>query len=444
MGRRRSRKRLPEQPVQARIEDLSHDGRGVAHIDQKAIFIDGALAGELITFKYTGRQRSYDEGAVISVEEASDDRVEAKCPHFGVCGGCALQHLDPAKQILAKQRVLVENLSRIGSVEPDTLLPPVTGPHWGYRRKARLGVRYVAAKGRVLVGFREKRNSFLADIHICPVLHPVVGEHLDDLSDCIGAMHARQRIAQIEVAISDVDTALVFRNLDPLDEHDTRLLEKLASKLDVCIMLQPGGPETVAPLSGQVAELSYRLPEENIDFHFQAIDFTQVNTDINRSMVRLALELLDLQAGDSVLDLFCGLGNFTLPIARHVASVTGVEGSAELIQRAADNARQNQIDNVNYHVANLAKPLEDQSWMQSKYDKILLDPPRSGAAELIGQLPALGAMRIVYVSCHPASLARDAGILVAKGYRLVKAGVMDMFPHTAHVESIALFERVNG
>jgi len=255
-------------------------------------------------------------------------------------------------------------------------------------------------------------------------------------------MHARQRIAQIEVAVSDVDTVLVFRNLDPLDEHDTQLLKELAGKLNVNIMLQPGGPDTVAPLSGSAGELSYRLPEENIAFHFQATDFTQVNTDINRSMVRQALDLLDLQAGDSVLDLFCGLGNFTLPVARHVASVTGVEGSAELIQRAADNARLNQIDNVSYHVANLDKPVADQSWMQVHYDKILLDPPRSGAAGLIDQLPALGARRIVYVSCHPASLARDAGILVASGYRLVKAGVMDMFPHTAHVESIALFEQV--
>lgn len=441
MSRRRSRKRLPEHPVQVRIEDLSHDGRGVAHIDQKAIFIDGALPGELVTFKYTGRQRKYDEGATITVDEASTDRVDAKCPHFGLCGGCALQHLDPAKQILAKQQVLLENLSRIGSVEPEKVLPALTGPHWGYRRKARLGVRYVAAKGRVLVGFREKRNNFVADMHSCPVLHPVVGEHIDDLSDCIGAMHARQRIAQIEVAVSDADTVLVFRNLDPLDEHDTHLLAELAGKLDINIMLQPGGPDTVVPLSGQAAELSYQLPDEQITFYFQATDFTQVNTDINRSMVRQALELLALQSEDRVLDLFCGLGNFTLPIARHVASVTGVEGSAELIRRAADNASQNQITNVNYHVADLGKAVADQPWMQQHYDKILLDPPRSGAAELIEQLPALAARLIVYVSCHPASLARDAGILVDNGYRLVKAGVMDMFPHTAHVESIALFKK---
>ncbi len=441
MGRRRHRKRLPEQPVQVRIENLSHDGRGVAHIDQKAVFIDGALPGELITFQYTGRQRKYDEGKVVSVDQASTDRVEPKCPHFGLCGGCALQHLDSGKQILAKQQVLLENLSLIGSVTPASVIPPLTGPHWGYRRKARLGVRFVAAKGRVLVGFREKRNNYVADMHVCPVLHPAVGEHIEDLAECIGAMHAKQRIAQIEVAVSDEDTVLVLRNLDPLDEHDTGLLETLETKLDVCIMLQPGGLDSVVPLSGQACDLFYQLPDEQITFRFKATDFTQVNTDINRAMVRQTLELLDLQSGDRVLDLFCGLGNFTLPIARHVASVTGVEGAEELIRRAADNARRNQIDNVDYHVADLGKPVADLSWMQARYDKILLDPPRSGAAELVELLPALGAQRIVYVSCHPGSLARDAGVLVERGYRLDMAGVMDMFPHTAHVESIALFEK---
>lgn len=429
-------------PVTASITDLAHDGRGVARIEDKAVFIDGALAGEEVTFVYTARRRSHDEGEVVEILRPSPQRVEPRCPHFGVCGGCSLQHLAPRAQIQAKQRVLLENLRRIGKVEPESVLEPLTGPAWGYRGKARLGVKYVAKKGRVLVGFRERAKPYVAELEHCDVLDPSVGGRLPQLAEAIGGMDAYNRIPQVEVAVAEEGTALVFRNLEPLSDADAERLRRFGDEHGFIIYLQPKGPDTVAPLPGvEVAGLHYRLPEYDVTLRFRPTDFTQVNAAINQAMVERALGLLDLQPGERLLELFCGLGNFSLPAARGGARVTGVEGEQGLVERARENAECNGLDNADFHVADLAEPDPAAPWLRGGYDKVLLDPPRSGAREALPAIAAAGPSRVVYVSCNPATLARDAGVLAEDyGYRLVGAGVMDMFPHTAHVESIALFE----
>ena len=441
MSKRARKKRLPEPVSAITIESLGHDGRGVAHLDGKAVFIDGALPGEVVSFEYLGSRRKFDEGRVTGVLQASAERVEPKCPHFGVCGGCSLQHLEPGAQINAKQQVLLDNLKHIGKVVPETVLPALTGSFWGYRTKGRLGVKDVIKKGRVLVGFREKRSSYVADLTRCEVLHPSVGERLGDLSALIEQLDARARIPQIEIAVTEAATALLFRHLDPLSETDVETLQQFAVDRQFHVYLQPGGPDSVRPLWPQDSVLAYHLPAESIEIRFRPTDFTQVNTGINEQMIARVLEMLALGKSDRVLDLFCGLGNFTLPMARYADTVTGVEGEAGLVSRARDNALLNGIENAVFHTANLAEDSIEAPWAGGGYNKVLLDPPRSGAAEVMDVLGNIGPQRIVYVSCHPGSLARDAGTLVnEKGYRLLSAGVMDMFPHTAHVESIALFE----
>ena len=441
MSKRKRRKRLPEPVSGVTIESLSHDGRGVAHLDGKAVFIDGALPGEVVSFEYRASRRRFDEGRVTAVAQASPDRVEPRCPHFGLCGGCSLQHMEPAAQIRAKQQTLLDNLKHIGKVVPQDVLPALTGPVWGYRTKGRLGAKDVIKKGRVLVGFREKYNPYVADLAACEVLHPSVGKHLDVLSQLIGQLDARARIPQIEVAVAGSITALVFRHLDPLSEGDRDRLKQYAMERGLHVYLQPAGPESVQPLWPEQSTLSYQLPAESIEIHFKPTDFTQINTAINEQMVARVLDMLALDSNDTVLDLFCGLGNFTLPMARHAGAVIGVEGEAGLVSRARDNAALNGLDNTTFHSANLAEENAAAAWAGAVCNKVLLDPPRSGAAEVLGGLANMRPQRIVYVSCHPGSLARDAGTLVhEKGYRLLSAGVMDMFPHTAHVESIALFE----
>ena len=443
MSKRSRRRPLPAPVAGVSIESLAHDGRGVTHLDGKAVFIDGALPGEIVSFEYTTSRRKFDEGRVTAVQTASADRVEPRCAHFGVCGGCSLQHLDPAAQIQAKQQTLLDNLRHIGKVAPESVLPPMTGPVWGYRTKARLGVKDVVKKGRVLVGFREKRSPYVADLSRCEVLHPAVGEGLGDLSGLVEQLESRARIPQIEVAVAGETSALVFRHLDPLTPHDRDVLRQYAIDRDVHVYLQPGGPDTVQVLWPEKSVLSYTLGSESVVIEFQPTDFTQVNTAINEQMVARVLEMMSLGETDTLLDLFCGLGNFTLPLARHAGKVTGVEGDAGLVSRARDNAALNGLDNTAFHVANLAETNTDAAWAGSGYNKVLLDPPRSGAAEVMPLLGNIHPQRIVYVSCHPGSLARDAGTLVNElGYRLLSAGVMDMFPHTAHVESIALFEAV--
>ena len=428
--------------IEATITDLSHDGRGVAHINGKAVFVNGALAGERARIRYSGKHRHYDEAVVEEILQASPDRVAPRCAHFGVCGGCALQHLDPAAQIAAKQRVLLENFERIGKVSPQTVLPPLTDSPWGYRRKARLSVKYVEKKGRVLVGFRESNGRYVADIRGCDVLHPAVGTRIADIAALIETLEAKRDVPQIEVAAGDDVVALVFRHLHPLSEHDRNALVEFARTTGLAVLLQPGGIDSVAPLWPETTTLSFRLPAYAVEFDFRPLDFIQVNGGMNRRMVDHALGLLAPQPHERVLDLFCGLGNFTLPLARRARQVVGVEGEAGLVQRAAQNAQRNGIDNASFHAADLAADQRAASWAKADYELLFLDPPRSGAEAILEYLPRRDVRRVVYVSCHPGSLARDAGTLVNRhGFTMKSAGVMDMFPHTAHVESIALFVR---
>ncbi|RMG36647.1 MAG: 23S rRNA (uracil(1939)-C(5))-methyltransferase RlmD [Gammaproteobacteria bacterium] len=443
MTRRRRRARRPEGEFEAVIGDMAHDGRGVARIDGKATFIQGALPGERVCFRYLKVKRSHDEGVVTSVLEPVPDRVAPRCAHYALCGGCSLQHLAPEAQIRAKQEILLDNLRQLGQVEPERVYPPLVNESpWGYRRKARLGVKWVPKKGRVLVGFRERGSSKVAELSACHVLHPRVGRLLPALSELIGGLSIRDRLPQIEMAMDDARCVLIFRVLESPNEDDRARILSFGDRHDIVPYLQPGGPDTVVPLQPPGIDLHYRLPDEGLELGFLPGDFTQVNTGMNRQMVARAMELLAPERGERVLDLFCGVGNFTLPLARRAGSVVGVEGDAGLVQRARENAERNGLNNLSFHVANLYEPLEGAGWLQGRYDKALLDPPRSGAQEVLPLLPQLGVQRILYVSCYPGTLARDAGILVGRlGYRLLGAGVMDMFPHTAHVESIALFER---
>ncbi|MBI3773897.1 MAG: 23S rRNA (uracil(1939)-C(5))-methyltransferase RlmD [Gammaproteobacteria bacterium] len=439
---RRNFKPVPAGTFPAVIGSLSHDGRGVAHIEGKTIFIEGALPGEEVMFKYLARHRHFDEGVSVEIKLPSPQRVAPQCKHFEICGGCSLQHLDAHDQILVKQKILLENFRRIGKVEPTEVLVPLTGDVWGYRRKARLGCKYVIKKQKMVIGFREKRSAFLADLETCEVLHPAIGQRLDELRVLVHSLKIFDRIPQIELAVSDTATALVFRHLDALIEDDLAKLCDFGVKTGFHIYLQPKGPDSVHLLWPDHSELSYRLSEFDLELFFRPTDFTQVNYSINPAMVSRAIQLLDIQPQDRVLDLFCGLGNFTLPLTRHARHVVGVEGDELLVKQGRENARRNGLVNVEFHGANLTLAPHAQPWFGQGFDKILLDPPRTGAYEIVQHIAEFGAKKIVYVACDPATLARDAGVLVNEaGYRLVSAGVMDMFPHTTHVESIALFER---
>lgn len=424
------------------ITDLSHDGRGVARVDGKTVFVAGALPGERARIRTIKRSRSFDEAKIEELLTRSPLRIEPRCQHFGTCSGCSLQHLAPAEQIAAKQRVLAENFERIGKVAPSRWLDPLTDEPWGYRRKGRLSVKWVAKKDKALVGFREDNPRFVADLSVCHTLLPQVGERLAALGELVGSLEAKASIAQIEIAAGDDAVALTFRNLQPLSDSDRAALIAFGQASGIAILLQPGGPDSVVPLWPEQVALSFRIPESDVDIAFRPLDFIQVNAGMNRRMIARALELLDPQPEDSVLDLFCGLGNFTLPIARRAGSVVGVEGEAALVARSRENAVRNGLENTEFFAADLAADQRAAPWATKRYGKLLLDPPRSGAAAVLDYLPRKDTHRIVYVSCHPGSLARDAGTLVERhGFRLEAAGVMDMFPHTAHVESIALFVR---
>ncbi|MDF2867266.1 MAG: rlmD [Gammaproteobacteria bacterium] len=436
-----------KQPQQAEITALSHEGRGIAHVNGKTVFIENALPGETVLFKYTYTKAKYAEGEAVEILKTSPERVSPKCQHYAYCGGCSMQHLASMAQITFKQQVLLEQLKHFGGITPQEVLAPILGDEWGYRHKARLGVRYVAKKGGALVGFREKNSRYLAELERCEVLHPAVGTLIPELKNLISSLEACQQIAQIEVAIGDQTVALVLRNLIELTTQDIAKLKVFAAQQGLWIYLQPKGPAStykIWPEDG--AEfLVYQLPisqAKSINYEFHPLDFTQVNPSINRQMVTKAIALLDLQSTDSVLDLFCGLGNFSLALAQYCQQVVGVEGDELMVKRAHHNAKLNHITNACFYTANLMEPIAEQPWMKQKYSKILLDPPRGGALEILPNLAQLQVDRIVYVSCNPATLARDAGILVNQlGYKLSKAGVMNMFPHTSHVESIALFER---
>lgn len=446
MAKRRNRrgKPLPTEPVSIQIDSLSHEGRGVGRIEGKTVFVDGALPGETVQMKYTFQRGKFDEGRTISIENHYKDRVEPPCGSFGVCGGCSMQHLSTDAQIEHKQSILKEQIEHFAHTQPKEWLEPLQADLIQYRRKARLGVRYVIKKERTLIGFREKYSNYLADIEHCPILVKDVGDLLKPLSLLIDQMDSRLFIPQIEVACGDDQVCLIVRHLQPISAKDHSLWVEFAQQKQLIICLQPKGPKTVHriwPLDDAEAQLSYRLEKYKIEMLVEPLDFTQVNASINQAMIPLALELLDVQPEDNVLDLFCGIGNFTLPLATIANYVVGVEGVDEMVERGTRNAKHNNLDNVEFHQADLAADLSGKAWLERQYNKVLIDPARSGALEVISNIVKFKPEKIVYVSCNPATLARDTGELVKSGYKLVKAGVMDMFPHTTHVESIALFER---
>ncbi|MDH5377429.1 MAG: 23S rRNA (uracil(1939)-C(5))-methyltransferase RlmD [Gammaproteobacteria bacterium] len=441
MSRRRKKFSKPNATVE--IETLSHDGRGIARVEGKTVFVSRALPGETVEISYTLSKKNFDEANVVKVIVASEKRATPPCDSFDQCGGCSVQHISPQDQIEMKQNHLMDLLKNIGKTKPDSILPPLQAETSGYRRKARLGVRFVEKKEKVLVGFRERNGRYLADIDSCKVLVPQVGERIKELGDLIHTLEAYNTIAQIEVAAGDEEIALVFRNLKELSDSDREKLCAFGKQYDFQIWLQPKGPDTVHNIfPGGVEYLHYAVPEFETRYEFRPIDFTQVNAGINQKMIARAVSLLELNEQDHVLDLFCGLGNFTLPLARCAKSVVGVEGDQGLVDLARKNGKQNNIDNVEFYFCNLFEDFSGLNWARERYNKILIDPPRSGALEVAKNLKRLSPERLVYISCDPATLARDAEEIVHRqGYRLVQAGVMDMFPHTTHVESIAVFER---
>lgn len=433
-----------EDVLQGRVVDTTAEGRGVIRGAGKTVFLHGAIAGELVHYRIRKRRRNYDEAELITVLEASADRVEPRCAVFGTCGGCALQHIEGGAQLRLKEGVLLDNLQRIGGLQPHRVLPPISGPPWGYRRKARLGVKYVAKKGRVLVGFRERHAPYVTDAARCETLHPAVGERFSALSTLIESLSLRERIPQIEVGIGDTGGALVFRVLDAPTPDDLEKLRDFARTTGLAVYLQPGGADSIAPLPGDAVPdaLHYRLQAADVDIEFRPTDFIQVNQAVNQQMVAQAMELLAPTAESRVLDLYCGLGNFSLALARQAGFVTGVEGSEAMVEQAVANAARNGLENVSYRVADLADADALEKLAGESFDRVLLDPPRSGAAAVLDTMARFEPARIVYVSCHPGTLARDVQRLTAElGYRLDAAGVMDMFPQTAHVEAMALLTR---
>ena len=508
---RRSRNKARQNPadnpiLQATIESLDQEGRGVAHVDGKTIFIDGALPYERVTYQAQRIKPSFEVANVVEVLQASQNRVTPKCPHYGLCGGCKLQHMDAVAQVIAKQQMLEADLWHIGKVKAENMLPPLYGPTWGYRHKARLSVKYVQKKERVLVGFNEKGTRFVADMNSCEVLVPEVSALIAPLQSMIFELSIRDKLPQIELAVGENSNnpgesagviVLIFRIMDLLTENDETLLKAFADHHKVQIWTQTKGPDTIKPFwpdatqleahasKGHGAQLKYSLPEFALTYPFKPNEFTQVNPQINQQMVHSAMQLLAPKSGEKIADFFCGIGNFTLPIARSGASVLGLEGLSNLVDRANESAALNKVSNTTFGVADLFKMTEESLLALGKFDKWLIDPPRDGAFELVKALADVPMVRqaqhereatahheqettdgqewdtlmtvrpelvegqvnnnpssIVYVSCNPATLARDAGVLVnEKGYRLSAAGVINMFPHTAHVESIALFER---
>lgn len=426
------------------IESLDHEGRGVARFEGKTIFVEGALPQERVLFSSYRRKPNYELATASRILASSALRIEPRCPHFGICGGCSMQHLDAPGQAAVKQRVLEDAFWHIARLRPELVYPAIHGPAWGYRSRGRLSVRLVPKKGGVLVGFHEKRSSYIADMDSCAVLPPAVSALLHPLRRLLGVLSIPDRLPQIEVAVGDAVTVLVLRILQPLTPKDETLLRDFADAHGIQFWLQPGGPETARPFYPlEVPTLAYSLPDYDLRMHFRPNEFTQVNYGINRMLLRRAMHLLQPQAGERIGDLFCGLGNFTLPIARSGAFAYGVEGSQALVRRAGENAELNGLSaKASFAIANLFEATPEMLVSWGRLDKWLIDPPREGAIELVKAIGQDGPCRVVYVSCNPATLARDAAVLVhEKGYRLCGAGIANMFPQTSHVESIALFER---
>ena len=439
MARRKRR-----EPETATIVSVTHDGRGIAATDGKKVFVSGALVGETVSFLRRKSRRNFDEAELLEIHEPSAQRVEARCEAYARCGGCSLQHVSLEQQHAIKEGTLRDNLERIGRVQPERWLEPMTGPAWNYRRRARLAVKDVRGKGRTLVGFRERHAPFIADMLRCEVLARPVDALIADLSEFVGSLTIRARLPQIEVAVAENGVALVFRVLSSPDAEDEAAFRQFGERHGLRIYLQPGGLDSIRLLHPQreLEPLYYTLPEFDVRVEFEPVDFIQVNGEINRRMVHFAVGQLAVEPGHRVLDLFCGIGNFSLPLARAGASVLGVEGEAGLTRRAADNAARNGLDNVTFRVADLARIDGSEGWVREGCDRMLLDPARSGAAEVVSRMRIFGPERVVYVSCHPGTLARDLATLVHdQGYRLDAAGIIDMFPHTAHVESIAVLTR---
>lgn len=455
----RAKPQKAQQPIYTfQVESLSHEGRGIAHFGThpdhpvekhgKKVFIRYALPGETVRARITNVVKRLEEADSLELlSEASEMRVEPACPHYGVCGGCSMQHIHPDEQIRLKQDVLKSHLEHFAGIQPEEWLAPLRSQREDYRRKARIGVRYLPAKDKLVVGFRESQSNKLTSIDRCMVLDREFGS-LTTLKQLLQGLAGKADIGHIELAMGDQEIALLVRHTAELCAEDVNQFKKFALQKGWQLYLQPEGPDSLHRVDdpSSAMRLHYGLSDFNVEFGFNPQDFTQVNSTINPQMVKLACDLLQLQQGERVLDLFCGLGNFSLPLAKSVGetgSVVAVEGSEEMVQRGAENAQNNGLSQVKFYSQDLTKDFSHHSWAKQGFDALLIDPPRSGAEEVMQYVPKFGANRIVYVSCNPATLARDAGMLVQQGYRLKKAGVMDMFTHTGHVESIALFEKEN-
>jgi 23S rRNA (uracil1939-C5)-methyltransferase len=426
-------------PVSGQVARLREDGRGHMVVDGKTYLVDDVLPGERVTVQPQRKRRGTIEARLLSVDAPSADRVVAACAAFGVCGGCRLQHMSRDAQVKWKQQRLISALDQMHVVR-GKVLPPLLGDSWSYRRRARLAVKDVPAKGRVLVGFRERGKPYVAECSRCEILSPECGDLPGSLSRMIGQLSIRQAIPQVELAVGDSQSAMVFRVLEPPSGEDLLVLDRFGRDHAMRVYLQSGGPESVRPLDAEPPALSYRLPEFGLELGFEPTDFIQVNAGMNRAMIAQALDLLQVRPGQRVLDLFCGLGNFSLPLARHSGSVVGVDSDPGLIRRAQTNASRNSVSNVTFEVGDLYQDPVSGDWLERRFDRVLLDPPRTGAAQVLQHLPKLGPRRIVYVSCDPESFVRDARVLVNQlGYELAAVGIMDMFPHTLHVETMGLF-----
>ena len=429
---------------EALIESIDHEGVGVAHVDGKVVFIDGGVTGERVAFTRRRSRGNFDLGTVTAVLRPSAQRTEPRCRYFGTCGGCAMQHVEASAQVAAKQRVLEDNLARLGKVAPEMILPPVVGPLWGYRNRARLSVHYVAKKGGVLVGFHERRSSYVADTMSCEVLPPRISAMIPALRELFTSMKLRERIPQLELAVGAGVTVFVLRHLEPIPGEDADKLRAFADHHGIQWWLQPKGPDSAHPWHPMEAPaLDYKLTEFGLSLRYRPTEFTQVNAGVNAVLVRRAVDMLDARPGERVGDLFCGLGNFTLAIASRGVDVVGMEGAPSLVERARENAKLNGLEaRASFVAYDLYADAPGALARLGRVDRLLIDPPRDGAVEICKAIGDDGPSRIVYVSCSPSTLARDAGVLVnVKGYRLRSAGVVNMFPHTGHVESIALFER---
>ena len=438
-------KRLPAEPFEVTIDSLLENGRGLAVHEAKRLEVHDALPGERLLVRHLFGRRFRGQVARVKSLLPSPDRVPARCAHFGTCSACTLQHMEPRAQLGFRQQIMLRYLREAGGLEPEQVLPPLASDQWQYRRKARLSVRYVEGKGRVLVGFRERDGRYVTDMQACHILAGPVATHIQSLIHLLAQLEGARTIPQIEVSCGDEACALIFRHLEPLSEADLARLRDFAGSTGLAVLLQAEGPDSLQALEPAERDLRYRLPEFDLEFLFQALDFVQVNGSLNRAMVSQAVALLDPQPDDLVLDLFCGLGNFTLPLALRCAGVTGIEGDASLVGRAIGNAAHNGIANAIFRQADLYASDGGRAWAGGRFRKVLLDPPRSGAEPVLGQISDTGAVRVVYVSCNPATLAHDAGILVRQhGFRLQAAGVVDMFPHTTHIETMAVFEREKG